>query len=140
ACAKRRRRDSCDLESSRRWPAASWGSLASRDARRKRGPAGRPGRWGPSLGSRRAGLTPHRRSHCWTETVTALSRRATPVDRCTNAAGIRSGAEPVAAALPTKASQLLAPGVGTLGHPPAGWLLKMITALAPASCARWILA
>src|SRR5262245_30707210 len=111
------------------------------DGDMKRGPEGRPGRCGPSLGSGRAGLMPHRRSHCWTETVTAWSRRATPVDRCTNEAGIASGAEPVtAAAIPTKASHLLSPGVGTVGHPPAGWLLKMMTALAPAFCARWILA
>ena len=60
------------------------------------------------------------------------SRRATPVERWTNAAGIGSRGDPVAAPIPTKASQLLAPGVGTVGHPAAGALLKMIAALAPA--------
>src|SRR6266576_2211057 len=87
--------------------------------RRRAGSAGRAGGKARRLRAfppfRRARLTPHRRCHCWT-----------------NAAGIASRGDPVAAPIPTKASQLLAPGVGTVGHPPAGALLKMIAALAPA--------
>jgi hypothetical protein len=78
------------------------------------------------------------RCHCWTEAVTGAmpSRSNSPVDRWTNAAGIGSRGV-TAGAIPTKASQLLAPGVGTVGHTwgaggGKGALLKMITALAPA--------
>jgi hypothetical protein len=100
------------------------------------GPAGgRPRACRPSP-SAACWLTRRRRRHCWTTAVAAVpSRSATPVDRCTNAAGIGSAAAPAAAPIPTRASQLLAPGVGTVGHPAAGALLKMIAPLAPAAFA-----
>src|SRR5947209_15313746 len=82
----------------------------------------------------RARLGPDLRRHCWTKAVTGAvpPRSISPVDRWTNAAGIVTGLFPP---MPTRASHLLLPGVGTVGHPPAGALLKMIAALAPASFA-----
>ena len=75
--------------------------------------------------------------YCWTKAVIGAMPflRASPVARWTNAAGIGSGGNPAAAPIPTKASQLLAPGTGAVGHPAAGALLKIIAALAPAAFA-----
>ena len=76
------------------------------------------------------------------------SRSNSPVDRWTNAAGMVIVPNPdhvnvgggtsttgLFPPMPSRASHWLLPGVGTVGHPAEGLLLKMITAAAPFSCA-----